>query len=174
MTDNVFGAALEAMQSIPVNLDALARRLGVTIERVPIDDRVSGYIEKRGDRWVIGVNSGHHENRQRFTIAHELGHFAYHRSMLETGTNDTRAYRTDPGTRLFNARIQRRHEVEANRFAAALLMPKEHVIAWHQRMRGVNDPVSRLADGFRVSPRAMEIRLRDLNLPDAAQMDFAM
>lgn len=173
MTDNVFGAALEAMESIPVNLDALADKLGVSIHRVPMDDRVSGFIERQGNKWVIGVNSRHHENRQRFTIAHELGHFAYHRPLLDAGTNDTRAYRTDPETRLFNAKIQRRQEIEANRFAAALLMPRDRLSEWMDTIRGVNDPVERLARAFRVSPHAMKIRMGDLGLlNEATQMSM--
>jgi Zn-dependent peptidase ImmA (M78 family) len=162
MTQNVFRTVLEAKESIPVNLDVLAQRLGLEIRRVPMDDRVSGYIERRPDGWMIGVNSTHPHNRQRFTIAHELGHFVHHRPLLDGGTNDTRAYRTDPETRLFNARIQRRHEIEANRFAAGLLMPGDKVREVLQELRGVNDLVSRLARIFHVSPSAMEIRLREL------------
>lgn len=150
----------EAQQSIPVNLEALARNLGLRVAYEPLDPEVSGYIHRSGDAWEIVVNSRHAPTRQRFTLAHEIGHYIYHRDRLGDGTNDTRAYRADESVAYYNSAIAREHEREANRFAAGLLMPAARV-AHVSRTTKLNDPAS-LAPLFGVSPTAMEIRLNAL------------
>ena len=64
---------------MPVNLIARARGIDLVFEpqKSPEDD-VSGFYFREGDRRVIGVNSTHPTVRQRFTIAHELGHAVLH------------------------------------------------------------------------------------------------
>ena len=63
----------------PLDLNSLVKILGIGLRIMPMSDQKSGYIKKEEGRWVIGVNSLHHPNRQRFTIAHELGHYSLHR-----------------------------------------------------------------------------------------------
>jgi len=155
------GLALEASKSVPVNLQDLARRLGVRVRFEALSDDISGNITRDGEDFVITINARHPKTRQRFTLAHELGHFILHRRRLAHGTNDTRAYRADPAADVYNDQIKRRHETEANQFAASLLMPEDLVIKAYQTFRG-NDPGA-LADFFGVSRAAMEIRLEELS-----------
>lgn len=150
----------EVRQSIPVNVEALARRLGVAVAYEPLPDHISGYVHHANGQWRIVVNAVHARPRQRFTLAHELGHFIWHRSLLGEGTNDTRKYRADAEYQFYNNAIDRKHEREANQFAASLLMPGDMVRHAHRRAQ-VNDP-ARLADLFGVSSQAMEIRLENL------------
>jgi len=151
----------EARQSIPVNVEALARRMGVHVAYKPLPDNISGYVHRNNESWAVVVNSLHGLARRRFTLAHELGHFVWHRRVLGDGTNDTKKYRAEAGYDFYNDAIDHKHEREANQFAAALLMPSEMVRHVH-RTAGVNDP-RRLAALFGVSPRAMEIRLDNLS-----------
>lgn len=86
--------------------------------------------------------------RDRFTVAHELGHYFLHSAQGETPLKATRKG-TGP------------HEWEANWFAASLLMPKEQVIEFCDQ-NGPN--TSLVASRFRVSPMAAEYRLKNLGL----------
>jgi Zn-dependent peptidase ImmA (M78 family) len=111
---------------------------------------------------VIGVNDSHSPTRQRFTIAHELGHFRLHPDTLYL---DGFVRRDDQSSLAVS-----RHEIEANAFAAELLMPREQVLeelnASLQRQPDA-DPgklVRRLARMFDVSEQAMEFRLLNLGV----------
>ena len=57
----------------PVPVDRIAKGLGATLQFAPLDDELSGMAYVKDGKPIIGVNSLHHPNRQRFTIAHEIG-----------------------------------------------------------------------------------------------------
>ena len=67
----------------PVPVDQLTKKLGIILCPLPADDEISGAIVRKDGRVVIAVNPAHHHNRQRFTIAHELGHFFFHSGVEE-------------------------------------------------------------------------------------------
>ncbi len=137
----------------PVPIDTIIRECGVDICHEPLPDDVSGYIERQpGDGYKIVVNSTHPRTRQRFTAAHEFGHYIYHRDLLGEGVGDNRAYRAE-GTDRPNPDIRPMHERQANSFAANLSMPR-HVIT-----KLVNQPTDPLAAKFGVSEEAMRIRM---------------
>ncbi|MGL6493539.1 ImmA/IrrE family metallo-endopeptidase [Aeromonas veronii] len=108
----------------------------------------------------MNVNKNHHPNRQRFTIAHELGHFIHHRSLIGDGINDNKLYRSTNQGKYFNQNITLGHEKEANTFAASLLMPREVVIEC--RRKGMS--IKEMADYFRVSQAAMSYRLQGFGI----------
>jgi len=117
-----------------------------------------------GDHIVIGVNQDDSPARQRFTIAHELGHLCLHPGQ---------PLRVDRSARV-NLRAtgddgRGGEEREANWFAAELLMPEQMVreVAAHmaQRRQLSDDSlVGALADSFQVSRVAMGYRLFNLGL----------
>lgn len=143
-------------KSAPVDVEGLALALGLRVDRVPLPEDISGMIEPYRDGYRIVVNSDHADTRQRFTLAHELGHFMLHRHLIKSGLGDDRAYRSADTGQYRNTLVGRPQETEANRFAAALLMPTEQI----ERIKaeGVNDP-SVLARRLGVSEHAMHIRL---------------
>ena len=117
-------AIRNAQRYAPVDVIGLADDLGVRVNKAWLDADVSGELEHIGNgRYHINVNAKDAETRQRFTIAHELGHFIYHRSLIGDGVDDDRAYRSTNVGRYHNKKIGPRQETEANRFAANLLMP---------------------------------------------------
>ncbi len=151
----------------PVPVDAVAIRHGLTVLAAELGPNVSGVLVVEGERGSIGYNKSHALVRQRFTIAHELGHFLLHRH--DSGTDNIfidekktiflRDSRSAEGAQL--------REIQANRFAACLLMPKELLI--REVAQGVFDladegGLADLADKFGVSTQAMSIRLADLRL----------
>jgi hypothetical protein len=141
---------------IPVPVFQILNELGLGPEIRPLPEETSGWIEKMPTEsyWVV-INSYHHLVRQRFTAAHELGHYIYHRDLLGDGVGDNRAYRQD-GTFPQNSAIRPMHERQANSFAANLLMPSHSISAL--RTKGIVE-VADLASSFEVSKDAMRIRL---------------
>lgn len=114
-------------------------------------------IERRAnDHFLITVNAIDPPTRQRFTTAHELGHYMLHRDRIGDGIADDRAYRSTSSGRYHNTRIGPREETQANTFAANLLMPYE--LIEKLKADGITTPHA-LADRLQVSEQAMCIRL---------------
>lgn len=137
----------------PVPIEMIISELGVKLDRENLDDEVSGFIERQPDGgYRIVVNGQHARTRQRFTAAHELGHYIYHRGLMGEGVGDNRAYRA-VGPARPNPNIRPFHERQANSFAANVLMPR------HALINLGAESVAALAERFGVSPEAMRIRL---------------
>ena len=62
----------------PVPVEQIARRLGAQVTYEGFDGDISGMLFRDEGRAVIGVNSRHAPTRQRFTVAHEIGHLEMH------------------------------------------------------------------------------------------------
>jgi Zn-dependent peptidase ImmA (M78 family) len=155
---NTIQAIKRAQASVPVNVIGLALDLGVKINTVWFEDSdVSGELVKTSsDTYEINVNGSHPLTRQRFTIAHELGHFIYHRHLIGDGVTDSRAYRSTAGHRYYNPRIGPRQETEANRFAASLLMPYELI----EDLQDEGLDERQIASVLQVSEQALAIRMQ--------------
>jgi hypothetical protein len=140
----------------PVDVFAILEELGLGPSRRRLPGNISGAIERvGGDGFLVVVNDGQSKTRQRFTAAHELGHYIYHRDLLGKGVGDTLAYRAQ-GTEWPNEHITPTQERQANNFAANLLMPN-HLIEV-LRAEGVTRP-EQMAQRLEVSEAAMRIRL---------------
>jgi transcriptional regulator with XRE-family HTH domain len=131
----------------PVDLSGLARRLGVKVVYRDAERGFAGAIHKVGTGYVITLNGLDRRSRQRFTLAHELAHYIFHRSRIGDGIVDDGMYRSGLSDRL---------EQEANRWAADILMPPDEVAKAQDS--GVHD-LDELARRFGVSRSAMSIRL---------------
>ena len=143
-------------EEIPVPVFEILADCGLGPEFRFLDDNISGWIERRPDNsYLVVINALHAPVRQRFTAAHELAHYIYHRDLLGSGVGDTRAYRA-ADTPLPNSAIQPVHERQANSFAANLLMP-HHAIS-KLMAQGITTP-AQLAERLQVSQDAMRIRL---------------
>lgn len=138
---------------LPVDPFELARRFGITVnyEFLPADE--SGNIDITPESAVITLNIADHANRQRFTCAHEIGHYVRRRSSGQSGRY------IDYRSTLAGLGVDQ-EEVYANQFAAALLMPAHLVKRWHD----LGETDDRLARRFGTSVQAMELRLRNLRL----------
>lgn len=153
------------LYAVPVDPVLLASRLGVTVNNAKFaDDSWAASIVKRGSTTRIFVEQSDPPYRKRFSIAHELGHHLLH-LMADGEIVDKRANmfrertpdRADWSPRRFK-------EIEANWFAAELLMPKEFVrTEWR-----ANPNVATMAKIFNVSEQAMGYRIDGLGLWEAA------
>lgn len=146
---------------VPVEEIARNKHADVVRQRFP-DGDVSGMLLREPTHVVIGVNSAHSLGRQRFTIAHELGHLELHRGRRLILDVPVRVDYRDRTSSLATDR----EEIEANRFAASLLMPEALVMsaAREAGSRNLEDHVSLLAKRFQVSTEAMSYRLINLGL----------
>ncbi|WP_444976565.1 ImmA/IrrE family metallo-endopeptidase [Xanthobacter sp. TB0136] len=140
--------------SAPVDVEGIAAALGIDVVFDPsLPDDISGKIERPGifdDRYRITVNGRHGKNRQRFTIAHELAHYALHRSLIGDGIVDDGLYRSTKGSVI---------ERQANSYAATILMPARLVRQHYQQ--GATEPED-MARIFGVSTEVARIRMREL------------
>ncbi len=105
----------------PVSPASVAEKLGIPVFEWDFANEISGMCVVEDNHVGIGVNLNHPNVRQRFTIAHELGHFICH----EDGSNLFLDFiDTDFPKHVYEAKEQTL-ETQANQFAANLLMPKE-------------------------------------------------
>src|SRR4051812_1765171 len=83
LTQSMEGRALACLKnadalSVPVDPVKVAKFLDVTVHQETLEDEVSGVLLIKGSERHILVNKAHHPNRQRFSVAHELGHLVLH------------------------------------------------------------------------------------------------
>ena len=144
----------------PVQVDRIAVSQGCEIRQSDLKE-VSGILVRSPEANVIGVNRNHSETRRRFTIAHELGHLLLHDGQSVTFDRDFRVSLRS-GESSTGANLE---EVEANFFAASLLMPDSMLLA-DDRARTIEledaDAMKDLAQAFKVSTQAMTLRLARL------------
>lgn len=151
----------EARKEVPVDVESLPEKLGIQYRKAYLSHEISGMLEGRENTFLITVAANDPHTRQRFTLAHELGHYMLHRKLIGDGLDDDRAYRSTEVGKYHNTLIGPREETVANRFAANLLMPLELVVKeWNVRKRDKSPTtVAEMAKLFKVSKRSMDIRL---------------
>lgn len=136
--------------SLPVNPAQIALAMGIEVRPDPFLGYSGHYLRNGGGVPLIIYNCNEAAVRQKFTIAHELGH---HVNGDDNVPRDTSVQ--------FSSANWNPVEAAANKFAAALLMPAEHV-RYLANSRGAN--LSWLAQKFGVSTAAMQYRLKNLGI----------
>ncbi|MBY6163254.1 ImmA/IrrE family metallo-endopeptidase [Mameliella alba] len=144
----------------PVNIEAIIRAVGVDLDKkADLDPEIAGQLQRLEDgSFKISVNKADTYYRQRFTMAHELGHFLMHTHLIGEGVDDSRAYRSSPEGNFFNRSIGRREETQANQFAAKLLLPKSVLLSIAKPGMTIKEVSRKL----QASIPATEIRLKAL------------
>ena len=133
------------LQTIPVRLGQLCRSLGIEIHHIE-STHIDGTLLIHRDRKMILVSSSLPQERRRFTVAHELGHYLlrHQRAAFSLDSPDSWCCK---------------EERQANAFAAEILMPKITVQSLHHKHKTRD-----LAKIFNVSTLAMQIRLDELGI----------
>lgn len=142
---------LVGVDGVPIDVEAVASYLGFDVIQFDFPDDVSGVTFISGDLKSIGVNKNHAKTRQRFSIAHELGHY-----LLGHESYDEEMVHVDRGQ--WSATSHNQQEQEANEFAAELLMP-ENLLACENISKDVN--ALDLSRKYQVSEQAFWIQLFD-------------
>lgn len=134
-----------------VNFTDIIEREGIVLKTMPDadSDGASGQFLEKGPTGAptIYINTKKSLTHQRFTLAHELGHyFLKHGSRMRDTKEQLR--KKDPT------------EMSANRFAAELLMPEDKVRDYVKDFLSISE----MAEKFKVSEEAMINRLKNLSL----------
>lgn len=158
----------------PVDLKPILDELKLELMLNPMADGYSGYLAI--DKRVLVVNKFHPPVRRRFTIAHEIGHYDLHRREQDADYVflDRNDYFRDGQEEVYFRSSQLgaadyRMEVEANAYAAALLMPEKLLEQYLEQNAGKIDlskpeGTKKIAQAFNVSRLAMGYRLSNLGL----------
>lgn len=132
-------------------LEDLAYALGIRVRKRPMDN-IEGCLLRLGKSGVILINTKAIPDRQRFTLAHEIGHWELHPDLQQKmcSAEDMRDY------------YRSSEEVEANHFAASLLLPKQ----WVSCMGLMEDPsfsrIQQIANNCNVSLTCTSRRYTEL------------
>jgi Zn-dependent peptidase ImmA (M78 family) len=144
---------------------SLANQLGIKVFAEELWPYESGFLEYAptcgsASNYRIVVNSRHPVERQRFTVAHEMGHFLLHHEDDDFTTRSEVSHRSDDFFEYLDADdpVQER---EANGLAAALLMPPNLFRPAFFELLG---DARALATRFGVSEVAVKGRIRELRL----------
>lgn len=122
----------------------------IKIEQVEMDGNLSGSLDYQGGYWVMRVNKNHNPKRQKFTLAHEYGHYLLHKENSISFVDTT----------FFRGANKNSIEYVANDFATNLLMPESAVrkLVDEDNLRNIGD----LSERFGVSAAAMKVRVVQL------------
>lgn len=151
---------------LPIDIDKIIKSQGIKI--LPYEEHgVSGILMIEKNNTTIGYSKFEVPTRQRFTKAHELGHFMLHRGgdLFIDNKNYTTMYRPSSG-----GPSGEWQEWEANEFAACILMPEDLVKKEMKKIQidyddnDDNSWIEQLAEKFDVSVSAMSIRISRLGL----------
>jgi Zn-dependent peptidase ImmA (M78 family) len=154
---NTFG-----VNQAPVDVMSFIKQKDIDLSYEQLDDDWSGFCVRSPGGSKVVLNEKHHIHRQRFTAAHELGHLILHcghDDEEQVFVDKTVAYNRNDAS----SSGEVKKEIEANRFAAELLMPKKFIekdIEGKESLR--YEDVEELAKKYEVSERAMTIRIEKL------------
>ena len=137
-------------------LKNLAESIGATVELVVFKpDTVSARVSGEDGSYKIQISESEPLPRQKFSLAHEIGHIILHDVDKEKEFIEYRKPILDyaDSSLLYK-------ETQANAFAAALLIPKEDAINVWDSVKDIDD----FAEMFEVSKAAAYNRLSNLGL----------
>lgn len=144
--------------STPELIDRIEDRFGVHIVVTDLPDHCDGLSYARdGLRVIVLAMSSSAPFRQRFTLAHELGHIAFQDKTDEV--IEERLYE-----------VKTYEETRANSFAAAFLAPHDELVDVIDG-REPAGAFSELVLEFKLSPRSMAFRLQNEGLITPAEAE---
>ncbi len=138
----------------PIDVEKIAKILGFTIIPFPFPEKRRGVVLIEDGVKAIGVNEKHPITLQRYTIAHELGHFINGHAHFENEF-------IEDETIFYDHHFQQEREADA--FAAELLMPKDF-LENDLAISGIDETL--LLAKYLVSKQAFWIRLNSLRLAE--------
>lgn len=134
----------------------LERAFGVDVAKISLPEGVDGAAWQSDGFRLIMIGRTKVPTRQRFTLAHELGHIL---------ARDAQDLLTE--THLAPGRQKDLTEIRANVFAANLSMPKDELSAAARGRDLTDEELRSLVVRFKVSPSALAARLSQLGFIDA-------
>lgn len=156
---------------LPVRVHELVKKYAF-LQHDDLADEVSGMLIPRPEgsskRWIVVVNKNHSPERRRFSMAHELGHLVLHEYRTPHADGIKKVRFRDTTSSLGTDR----DEIEANQFAAEILMPAKLLIprlehlglgTWdNTQTKATSSLIEQLAADCRVSEQALVLRIGTL------------
>lgn len=149
----------EHWSGFPINPWAIAARAGVRVRQSYTLPRYVGVIARPSatSPLIMLVNGNDHRRKQRFTVAHELGHYT---KLKEQGGLSCRLGFIEDREDLSILHATQAAEVDANQFAAELLMPASALMVWYHG----DTPFETAQHLFDVPPHVLRDRYTSLGL----------
>lgn len=146
--------------TFPFKIVEFINELGIKVIASDMSNNISGSITKMGETFTIYINNSHASTRLRFTLAHELGHYFNDREYLESNNQIQDLSKQATPKFLYREASpnidcsMQKMDVEANKFAANLLMPEEKF----KEIWNLEDTPEKVANFFGVTIEAVKIR----------------
>ena len=141
----------------PVDLKKILANLNINLLSYSFPNKVSAILLKEKNMLVVGVNSNQHQHRQRFSIAHEIGHYVLgHYKDIFVDFSEISEGRFDA----FDIGHNKIQEQEANYFASELLMPSEMIKRDFEKIGNINEIINL----YNVSKDALWVKLIKLKI----------
>ena len=156
------------VNAFPVDIEKIAKNEGIRIIKGELPENISGAIDMSDPvSPCILVNSIDGFERQRFSIAHELGHYFLHKPTgLHVDKDFSSIFLRNENSSMALYPI----EIEANKFAAHILMPEALLETAIKEILGklnqisISELIESLKTKFQVSNSAMTYRLKNLGI----------
>ncbi len=152
-----------SFKSYPINIEEIVRNEKINIIEHEFNDEASGILVISDENITIGIDKNSGNERKRFTIAHELGHYVLHNERSNMFVDKVFFRKKSDGYTSKEEKI----EIEANYFAANILMPEKLIFQAISNLTCdlyEDETVSKLAKDFNVSSSAMLYRLINLGV----------
>lgn len=133
-------------EKFPVDPFHISAEMGIDVSVTSLPNNLSGMIVGQGDVVRAYIEASEPHTRQRFTCAHELGHYV---ERMEVANDDDYSFEDVRGGGYDL------HEFFADEFAGNILMPSAEI----ERLTSEGYSAIRMAGHFGVSPQAMKSRL---------------
>jgi hypothetical protein len=139
--------------SIPIPIEQIAEHVGVRrVVRTTLPH--SGRLIPVNGRYVVEINSREDRARQRFTLAHELGHIVISNTQGEMQEESVQFLRCERDNFI---------EKLCDKIAGRMLMPDQFVRSELEKVDLTLPVLSRLAKFFGVSLSAIAVRLTEVS-----------
>ncbi|NSW83105.1 MAG: ImmA/IrrE family metallo-endopeptidase [Syntrophothermus sp.] len=149
------------IDSVPVDPFQICKHFNIEVCYEPLRQCEAVLLIQSGAKKIILSDSTPYHLRQKFSLAHELGHYYMpHHELLIIGcsASDLMTFESNPSTM---------QEWEANVFASELLMPHHHIAKDAKAYEYSAESVKEIADKYEVSITAAAVRLLQVT-PDSA------
>jgi Zn-dependent peptidase ImmA (M78 family) len=156
------------IHTAPIPIEDVVNKSGLNLLPFDFGNDVSGVLYIKNETADIGYNPNESKVRQRFTIAHEFGHYILHRDNEKVFIDNENYYQSIMfrSSKLNLSAEDYQKEKQANSFAAAILMPIKLVQKELMDYSGFdlsdNTMITELAKKFEVSIQAMSFRILNL------------
>lgn len=154
----------------PIDIESIILSNGIKIrEDSSLDNGIIGKITFEADKAIISINpfENTYSSRRRFTLAHEFAHYVLH-------SNSGEREFIDMSDAMYRTEASNEFEIEANHFAACILMPEISIVEEAERLIkyfrdhpmefSEDEFVRRLALTFNVSMQSMRFKLTNIGI----------